>query len=99
MTKADIVDAIATGTGITKVETETIVDAFFYTIKNALKDGQTIEIRGFGSFKVKKRKARLARNPRTGDGVMVEEHYVPIFKVSKDLRGYVNENMKQLEKQ
>ena len=97
MTKADIVDAIATGTGITKVETETIVDAFFYTIKNALKEGNTIEIRGFGSFKVKKRKARVARNPRTGQEVMVDEHYVPIFKVSKDLRSFVNENLKGRE--
>lgn len=98
MTKADIVDNIAIGTGITKLETEIIIEAFFSTIKNALRDGRTIEIRGFGSFKVKKRKPRLARNPRTGAEVKVDEHYVPIFKVSKDLRGYVNENMKKLEK-
>lgn len=99
MTKADIVDAIANGTGITKVETEAIVEAFFHTLKNALKEGETIEIRGFGSFKVKKRKPRIARNPRTGDEVKVEEYYTPMFKVSKDLRAYVNDNMKKKEEQ
>ncbi|MEK6755065.1 MAG: HU family DNA-binding protein, partial [Bacteroidota bacterium] len=49
----------------------------------------------FGSFKVKKRKGRMARNPRTGEQVMVEEHFVPIFKVSKDLKHVVDENLKK----
>lgn len=98
MTKADIVDNIATGTGLTKVETEIIVDAFLATVSAALKEGHNIEIRGFGSFKVKKRKPRIARNPRTGAEVKVDEHFVPIFKVSKELRGGVNDNLKQQEK-
>ena len=95
MTKADIVDNIASATGLTKVETEAVVDGFLATVSQAMKDGKTIEIRGFGSFKVKKRKARMARNPRTGDEVFVEEHYVPVFKVSKELRHGVNENMRE----
>ncbi len=98
MTKADIVDNIANGTGLTKVETEIIVDAFLATVSAALRDGRNIEIRGFGSFKVKKRKPRLARNPRTGDEVKVDEHYVPIFKVSKELRSSVNTNLHSIEK-
>ncbi len=96
MTKADIVDVIASATGLTKVETEAVVDGFISTVINALKDGKNIEIRGFGSFKVKKRKGRIARNPRTGEQVMVDEHFVPLFKVSKDLKHAVDENLKKM---
>ncbi|MGE5314070.1 MAG: HU family DNA-binding protein [Acidobacteriota bacterium] len=95
MTKADIVDTIASGTGLTKVETEAVVDGFIHTVINSLCDGRNIEIRGFGSFKVKERKGRMARNPRTGAQVPVEDHYVPLFKVSKELKAKVNESMKQ----
>jgi DNA-binding protein HU-beta len=95
LTKADIVDVIASATGLTKVETEAVVDGFISTVINALKEGKNIEIRGFGSFKVKKRKGRVARNPRTGEQVMVAEHYVPLFKVSKDLKHLVDENLKR----
>ena len=95
MTKADIVDVIASATGLTKVETEAVVDGFISTVINAMKEGKNIEIRGFGSFKVKKRKGRMARNPRTGDQVMVDEHYVPLFKVSKEMKLVVNENLKK----
>ncbi len=97
MTKADIVDHIASGTGLTKVETEAVVDGFIQTVIEALKEGKNIEIRGFGSFKTKKRKGRIARNPRTGEQVQVAEHYVPVFKVSKDLRSVVNENLKKIQ--
>ena len=94
MTKADIVDTIATATGLTKVETEAVVDGFISTVINAMKEGNNIEIRGFGSFKVKERKGRMARNPRTGAQVPVDDHFVPLFKVSKELKSKVNENMK-----
>lgn len=93
LTKADIIDVIATATGLTKVETEAVVDGFISTVINALKEGKSIEIRGFGSFKVKKRKGRVARNPRTGDRVLVDEHFVPYFKVSKELKNSVNANL------
>ena len=95
MTKADIVDIIASATGLTKVETEAVVDGFITTVINAMKEGKNIEIRGFGSFKVKKRKGRIARNPRTGDQVMVNEHFVPIFKVSKEMKKTVKDNLKK----
>jgi DNA-binding protein HU-beta len=95
VTKADIVDVIASATGLTKVETEAVVDGFIQTVINTMKEGKNIEIRGFGSFKVKKRKGRIARNPRTGEQVRVEEHFVPLFKVSKELKQIVDENLKK----
>lgn len=95
MTKADIVDKIAGATGLTKVETEAVVDGFILTVIDALKEGKNIEIRGFGSYKVKKRKGRMARNPRTGEQVMVDEHWVPLFKVSKEVKVAVNQNLQK----
>jgi DNA-binding protein HU-beta len=95
VTKADIVDRIASATGLTKVETEAVVDGFITTVIDAMRDGRNIEIRGFGSFKVKKRKGRMARNPRTGAQVKVDEHFVPTFKVSKEMKQIVNENLKK----
>ena len=66
MTKADIVDKVAAGTGLTKRETEAIIEGFFSSVIEALKDGRGIEIRGCGSYKVKKKNSRNARNPKTG---------------------------------
>ena len=93
MTKADIVDKVAGGTGLTKLETEAIIEGFFNTVIEALKEGRGIEIRGFGSYKVKKKNARHARNPKTGEQVQVPEHYVPTFKFSKDFKLLVNKGM------
>lgn len=90
MTKADIVDRVAAGTGLTKLETEAIIEGFFTTVIEALKEGRGIEIRGFGSYKVKKKNARNARNPKTGEKVFVEEHFVPTFKFSKEFKEIVN---------
>jgi DNA-binding protein HU-beta len=98
MTKADIVDKVAAGTGLTKLETEAIIEGFFKTVIEALKDGRGIEIRGFGSYRVKKKNARQARNPKTGEQVFVPEHYVPTFKFSKDFKELVNQGMMEKEK-
>ncbi len=97
MTKADIVDKVATGTGLTKLETEAIIEGFFKTVIEALKEGKGIEIRGFGSYKVRKKNARQARNPKTGESVFVPEHYVPTFKFSKDFKEIVNKGIKDGE--
>lgn len=99
MTKADIVDKVAAGTGLTKLETEAIIEGFFKTVIESLKNGKGIEIRGFGSYKVKKKNARQARNPKTGDQVFVPEHYVPTFKFSKEFKDIVNEGMKKNEQE
>jgi DNA-binding protein HU-beta len=95
MTKADIVDKVAIGTGLTKLETEAIIEGFFKTVIDALREGKGIEIRGFGTYKVKKKRARQARNPKTGDQVFVPEHYVPTFKFSKDFKELVDKGLKE----
>jgi DNA-binding protein HU-beta len=97
MTKADIVNRVANATGVTKLETEILVEGFFKTIASALASGEHIEIRGFGTFKTKKRKSRMARNPRTGEQVVLEEHFVPTFKASRELRSLIDEHQKSVE--
>lgn len=94
MTKADIVDRVAAGTGLTKLETEAIIEGFFKTVIESLMEGKGIEIRGFGSYKVKKKNSRYARNPKTGEQVFVPEHFVPSFKFSKEFKSMVNEGLK-----
>ncbi len=90
MTKADIVDEISKATGLTKVETKTVVEGVFSCIMNAIADGKRIELRGFGVFKQKSRKPRMARNPKTGDLVPLDKRFVPIFKPSPDFLEKVN---------
>jgi nucleoid DNA-binding protein len=89
MTKADLVDEIAERTGLTKKDVADTVDQFLQAVSRALASGKHIEIRGFGTFKVKDRKSRLARNPRTGESVPVPPRRVPVFKVSKELKDIV----------
>ena len=88
MTKADLVEQVteAIGPGITKKDSALVVEGFLNAVKLALSRGENIEIRGFGTFKVRKRKTRMARNPRTGDPVEVPSRSVPVFKPSKHLR-------------
>lgn len=91
MTKADLVEQVAEaiGPGITKKDCALVVDGFLSAMKQAMARGENIEIRGFGTFKVRKRKTRMARNPRTGDSVKVPARTVPVFKPSKHLRARV----------
>mgnify|MGYP001291132346 FL=1 len=91
MTKADLVEQVAEaiGPGVTKKDCALVVDGFLNAVKQALSDGENIEIRGFGTFKVRKRKTRMARNPRTGEAVEVPSRSVPVFKPSKHLRARV----------
>lgn len=91
MTKADIVEVISANTGITKIETEAVVNGFLQTVIESMKQGENIELRGFGSFKVVKRAKRIARNPKTNEEVVVPEQQVPVLKMSKDFKKAVNE--------
>lgn len=93
MTKADMVDIISEATGLTKVETEAVITGFIEKMKEALKQGERIEFRGFGSFSVKKRKPKKARNPGTGETIYLPERYVPVFKPSKILKDDINEQL------
>lgn len=90
MTKADIVEAIAGATGLNKADVATAVDLLLETIARALEEKEHIELRGFGNFKVKVARARVARNPKTGEEVNVPEKAVPYFKASRDLVALVN---------
>ena len=93
MTKADIINEVSELTGLTKVETEAVFEGVILTISNALKRQNIIDIRGFGSFQVKKRKARDARNPATQELLRLKERYVPVFKVSNLLKEQINKNI------
>lgn len=72
-------------------DVERIVNTIFEEIINAMATGDRVELRGFGAFSVKKRDARVGRNPRTGESVEVEQKYVPFFKTGKLLRDRLNE--------
>lgn len=90
MTKADLVDEVAKVANLTKKETELIVNTIFESIAGALAKAEKVELRGFGSFRVRRRNARRGRNPKTGSGVSVPEKHVPFFKVDKRLKELVN---------
>lgn len=89
MTKADLVEEISNQTGISKNHTALVVDNLLESLCRALSEGQHLEIRGFGTFKVRERRARRARNPRSGSEVMVPAKLVPVFKPSKELKAMV----------
>jgi len=72
-------------------DVEKIVNTIFNEITDALASGNRVELRGFGAFSVKKRDARIGRNPRTGESVEVEEKHVPFFKTGKQLRERLND--------
>jgi integration host factor subunit beta len=90
MTKAELVELIAQDTGVSKKDTGLIVNLIMENIGQALVAGDKVELRGFGSFKVKSRRGRTARNPRTGDSVEVPAKRIPYFKASNELKGRLN---------
>jgi nucleoid DNA-binding protein len=93
MTKSDIIKEVAEGTGLTKVEIEAVLDGVIHSISESLKRGERVDLRGFGSFIVKQRSARDARNPATREIVRLQERYIPAFKVSKILKNVVNKSL------
>ena len=92
MTKADLVEQAAgtIGQRVTKRDCGLVIDAFLDAVKDTLARGDHIEIRGFGTFKVRHRKARTDRNPRTGEPVEVPARKVPVFQPSTLLRERVD---------
>jgi len=95
VTKKDIVEEIAMRTGLTQVDTKIVVECFLDAIAKSLIEGNNIEIRGFGRFKVKEKKGRMARNPRTGEPVEVKPGIKPTFEPSKELKIFLNHNLNQ----
>lgn len=96
MNKADLVDIISEGTGLTKLETGTVIDAFIATVSYALANGERVELRRFGTFSLKDRKPKIGRNPKTGVVVPIPARKMPHFKPSPELRKYVEDQQKAI---
>src|SRR4051812_38198647 len=92
MTKAELVEEVARAAELTKKDSEVIVDEVFKSIITSLNEGEKIELRGFGSFRVRERGARRGRNPKTGDPVDIPAKRVPYFKPGKELKELINED-------
>jgi integration host factor subunit beta len=99
MTKANLVEDVLELGDLTRRDSEVIVDTVFEAVTGALRRGDKIEVRGFGSFRIRQRKPRTGRNPKTGEQVAVPAKRVPYFKPSKDLRDLVNPEAQQPEPQ
>ncbi len=90
MTKTDLVNVVAAESGISKKDTETVVNAALDAIANALKDGDKVQLIGFGTFEVKDVAAREGRNPKTGEVIKIEASKKPSFTASKVLKDQLN---------
>ena len=90
MTKADLVEEVANAVDVPKKNAEVIVKTVFECVTQALHRGEKIELRGFGSFRLRERKARIGRNPKTGETVDVPAKKVPYFKAGKELKELIN---------
>ncbi len=90
MTKAKLVEKVSDRIDLTKKETERIVNLVFGSIVDALSTGEKVELRGFGSFRVRNRESRDGRNPKTGTTVHIPAKKVPFFKAGKELREIVD---------
>lgn len=99
MNKSDLINVVAgRAKHIALKDMEVIVNEIFSSMTDSLKNGERIEIRGFGSFEVRERKPRIGRNPKSGEKVQVGKRKVPFFKVGKELRERINNNGLELRK-
>jgi DNA-binding protein HU-beta len=98
MTKSELVAAIAEKAGIRKKDAEAALNAFIEVVTETLKKGDKVEIRGFGTFLMKERAPRVARNPKTGEKVTVPAKLVPAFKPGKDLKEATEKELKKRKK-
>lgn len=91
MTKSELIEQLSCTTGtLNKKEAELVINTIFDSIGDALIDGDRVEIRGFGSFTIRERDARMARNPKSGEVVNIPTKKTPFFKTGKELRLRVN---------
>jgi integration host factor subunit beta len=91
MTKAELVEKVANQINLTKKQTEVVVNTVFQSITDSLAEGDKVELRGFGSFRIRERNARVGRNPKSGEKVEVPAKKVPFFKAGKELKELVDE--------
>ncbi len=98
MTRAQIAATISEATGLSKKETEIVVEGFISCIIESLKHNQTVEIRGFGTFKNNIKHPRVARNPKTGEKISLGKRFIPMFKVSKEFKKNVQDELSKTSK-
>ncbi len=90
MNKGDLIEAVAGSASLSKADAGRAVDAFIGSVTGALKGGSQVSLVGFGTFTVKRRAARMGRNPRTGEAIQIKASNVPGFKAGKALKDAVN---------
>ncbi len=90
MTKADLIEIVLEKANITRVKAEIVVETIYEALKEALKKGDRIEIRGFGTFELRHYDAYQGRNPKTGEVIQIAKKLLPHFKVGKELKARVD---------
>lgn len=90
MTKADLIEEVSNAINVTRKDSEAVIETIFESIIESLCQGDKVEIRGFGSFRIRQRESRTGRNPKTGEKVEVPARKIPYFKPSKDLKDNLN---------
>jgi DNA-binding protein HU-beta len=93
VTKAEVIQEIAEKTGLERADVSTVVEALFSVVKDNMKEGHNIYVRGFGSFVVRKRARKVARHIHDGKPLIIDEHFVPSFKPSKTFIEEVKTNV------
>ena len=92
LTKIDLVESVYLNTKIEKQDVQKVIDNLLEALKSSMSDGKTIELRGFGTFEKRLRKGRAkARNPKTGEIVSVEPHYVAVFRPGRELKNAISD--------
>jgi len=91
MTKADVIARIASQTGLTKTDVREVVEGFLDSVKYSLRKNDPLEIRGFGTFHLVSRAPRKARNPRTGEEVLIPSRKQPVFKPSREMKKVIRD--------
>ena len=99
MTKAELVEDVARSSDLSKKDAEVIVQTVLDSIIESLKTGDKVELRGFGSFRLRERAARQGRNPKTGERVYVPAKKVPYFKPGKELKELINQAQEEMAPQ
>lgn len=91
MNKCELIKALADETNLPSDDASLVVNTFFNTMKKSLLAGERIEIRGFGSFKIKEYQGYAGRNPKTGESVTVASKRLPFFRAGKELKEFINQ--------
>jgi DNA-binding protein HU-beta len=98
MRKADLVNAVSEKTGISKVDVLVTIEAMFKEIRQTMEEGENVYVRGFGSFIIKRRAAKIGRNIKRGKSLEIPEHYIPSFKPAKVFSEEVKQKVHALPK-